>query len=133
MKNKIKLILKVIVSIIFIQTLFFKFTASPESVYIFSKLGVEPYGRIGAGIVELISVILLFAPGLSWIGAGLAFGTMAGAVISHLFILGIEIQGDGGLLFYLGVISAAFALVILFLEKEVIFDLYKSTRTRFQK
>lgn len=133
MKNKIKLILKAIVSIIFIQTLFFKFTASPESVYIFSKLGVEPYGRIGAGIVELISVILLFAPGLGWIGASLAFGTMAGAVISHLFILGIEIQGDGGLLFYLGLISAAFALVLLILEKEVLFDLYKSNRTRFQK
>jgi putative oxidoreductase len=74
-----------------LQTLFFKFTAPPESVYIFTKVGVEPWGRIGSGIAELIAAILLFVPGLTWLGAALALGIMGGAVLSHLTVLGIEV------------------------------------------
>jgi hypothetical protein len=44
------------------QTLFFKFTGAPESKYIFTTLGIEPWGRIGTGILELITVVLLLSP-----------------------------------------------------------------------
>jgi len=88
-----------------VQTLFFKFTAAPESVYIFSTLGIEPYGRIASGIVELISVILILIPRTTVLGALLGAGTMLGAIFSHLFILGIEVKDDGGILFILAIIT----------------------------
>jgi putative oxidoreductase len=43
-----------IISIILLQTLPFKFLALPESVALFTKLGQEPRGRIGTGILELL-------------------------------------------------------------------------------
>src|SRR4029453_6823492 len=85
------------------QTLFFKFTGAPESKYIFSTLGIEPWGRIGTGVLELITVILLLNPKTPVLGALLAVGLMGGAIMSHLTRLGIEVQGDHGLLFKLGV------------------------------
>lgn len=106
-----------IAGIILLQTLFFKFTASEESVYIFTTVGAEPVGRIGSGIVELIASILLFVPRLTWVGAGLAAGVMAGAILSHLTILGIEVMGDGGLLFGLACVVFACSLFILWLER----------------
>ena len=45
--------LRLIVAVILLQTLFFKFSAAKESVYIFSTLGMEPWGRIGSGVFEL--------------------------------------------------------------------------------
>lgn len=104
MKKSSKIIstgLRFIAAIILIQTLFFKFTAHPDSVYIFSTLGLEPFGRIGIGILELIAAGLLIYPRLAWAGAILALGLMSGAIFSHLTSLGIEVQGDGGLLFAL--------------------------------
>lgn len=106
-----------IAAIILLQTLFFKFTGSEESVYIFTTVGAEPIGRIGSGIVELIASILLFVPRLVWLGAGLAAGVMAGAILSHLTILGVEVKGDGGLLFGLACIVLACSLFILWLER----------------
>src|SRR5438874_13744844 len=94
-------LLRIAAAIILLQTLFFKFTAAPESVYIFTKVGAEPWGRIGSGVVELIAAILLIVPRTTWMGAVLGMGVMAGAIASHLSILGIEVQGDGGLLFAL--------------------------------
>jgi putative oxidoreductase len=91
--------LRIVAAIILLQTLFFKFTAAPESVYIFSKVGAEPWGRIGSGVVELIAAMLLLSPRFNWLGSLLALGVMAGAILSHLTILGIEVQGDKGLLF----------------------------------
>src|SRR6201993_3438640 len=96
-------ICRVAAAIILLQTLFFKFTAAPESVYIFTKVGLEPWGRIGSGVVELIAALLILSPRLTWLGSVLAIGVMAGAIISHLTVLGIEVQGDKGLLFALAV------------------------------
>jgi uncharacterized membrane protein YphA (DoxX/SURF4 family) len=103
-------------AIILLQTLFFKFTGAPESVYIFTTLGVEPFGRIGSGIVELISAILLLMPRTAWIGAVLGMGVMAGAILSHLTKLGIEIQGDGGTLFFLAIIVFVACMLVLLLR-----------------
>ena len=96
--------LRLVAAAILLQTLFFKFTAAPESVYIFSKVHAEPWGRIGSGVVEFIASILLIVPATAGFGALIALGVMAGAIASHLTVLGIEVQGDGGLLFGLALI-----------------------------
>lgn len=106
------LILKVIVAIILLQTLYFKFSGSDESVYIFEKLGIEPFGRIGSGIVELIASILLFINKTRFYAALTVVGTMFGAIISHVFILGIEVMNDSGTLFGLALITLIFSSIL---------------------
>ena len=110
-------VLQVAVAGILLQTLFFKFTAAPESVYIFSTLGAEPWGRIGSGVVELVASVLLLVPATSVFGAGLALAVIAGAIFSHLTILGIEVQGDGGELFLLALIVFAASAGILLIRR----------------
>src|SRR6267142_2095734 len=90
---------RLVAAIILFQTLFFKFSASAESVYIFSVVGMEPWGRIGVGVLELLASVLLLFSSTAWLGAGLALGLMLGAIGMHLTLLGIEVQGDGGQLF----------------------------------
>ncbi|HEU5220156.1 MAG TPA: DoxX family protein [Gemmatimonadales bacterium] len=99
------------------QTLYFKFTGAPESVYIFSRLGVEPWGRIGTGVLELVSVILLLSPRTPALGSVLACGLMAGAIMAHLTMLGISVQGDNGLLFKLALTTLLAALVVLVINR----------------
>lgn len=105
--------LRLLAAVILLQTLFFKFTAAEESVYIFSKLGVEPWGRILSGIMEAIAAILLLIPRTTAYGALLALGIMAGAIASHLFILGIEVMGDGGQLFIYACVVFIASLILL--------------------
>ena len=102
---------------ILLQTLFFKFTAAPESVYIFTKVGLEPWGRIASGVVELIAALLILSPRLTWLGSTIAVGVMAGAILSHLTLLGIEVQGDKGLLFALALVVFVAAAINLFLHR----------------
>lgn len=102
---------------ILLQTLFFKFTAAEESVYIFTTLGLEPWGRIGSGVAELIAAITLLVPATTTLGAILAMGVMAGAIMSHLTQLGIEIRDDGGLLFSLAVIVFVASVGILLMRR----------------
>jgi hypothetical protein len=108
---------RIAAAIILLQTLFFKFTAAPESVYIFTKVGAEPWGRIGSGIVELIAAILLLTPRFVWAGGFLALGVMSGAILSHLTVLGIEVQGDKGLLFFLAIAVFVTSSIALFLHR----------------
>jgi putative oxidoreductase len=120
---------RLVAAIILLQTLFFKFTAAPESVYIFTKLGilinahipsasintVEVSGRIGSGIMELIAAVLLLTPRFVWAGAILAMLATGGAIASHLTFLGIEVQDDKGLLFFLAIavfVTSAIALLL---------------------
>jgi len=110
-------ICRIAAAVILLQTLFFKFTGAPESVYIFSKVGLEPWGRIGSGIAELIAAILILIPPTTWLGAGLALAVMAGAIFSHLTILGIVVMDDGGLLFGLALAVAVCSAVLLFLQR----------------
>ena len=93
---------RIIVAVILLQTLFFKFTGAEESKYIFTTLmgaEFEAVGRIGSGVVELVAAILLLIPSKAWLGSVVALGTISGAIFSHLTMLGIEVKGDGGLLF----------------------------------
>jgi hypothetical protein len=110
-------VLQLLAAGILLQTLYFKFTGAEESVYIFTTVGAEPWGRIGSGVVELIAAILLLIPATTTIGAILALGVMAGAIVSHLTILGIDVKGDGGLLFGLALTVFASAAVILLIRR----------------
>jgi len=110
-------ICRVAAAVILLQTLFFKFTAAPESVYIFTKVGLEPWGRIDSGVAELIAAILILIPRTTWLGAGLALAVMAGAIFSHLTVLGFVVMDDGGLLFGLALAVAACSVVLLFLQR----------------
>src|SRR5712671_5882435 len=113
-------IARISAAVILLQTLFFKFTAAPESVYIFTKVGAEPWGRIGSGVVELVAAILILTPRFTWLGSLLAMGVMAGAVVSHLTVLGIEVQGDKGLLFALALTVFVCSTVNLLLHRSEI-------------
>lgn len=118
MKKEILIwILKITASVILLQTLFFKFSGAEESVYIFSALGAEPYGRIGSGIAELIAVILILISKTTWIGALASSGIMTVAILSHLFVLGIVVQNDNGLLFTLALITLLCSLGLLYFNK----------------
>ena len=113
---------QIIAAAILLQTLFFKFTGAEESVYIFTKLGAEPWGRIGSGIAELIAAGLLLSGRFSVYGAGMAMGVMAGAIGSHLTKLGIVVKDDGGLLFVLAcVVFLSGALVVWLRRSEIPF------------
>ncbi|HEX5113427.1 MAG TPA: DoxX family protein [Saprospiraceae bacterium] len=113
-------LLKLIVAVILLQTLYFKFTGSAESVYIFTQVGMEPVGRIGSGIVELIASILIFIPGLTWLGALLALGSMSGALFFHITKLGIVVMDDGGTLFILACIVFICSLILLWKNRKKI-------------
>jgi uncharacterized membrane protein YphA (DoxX/SURF4 family) len=119
----IQIIARVLAALIMLQTLYFKFTAQPESVYIFSTLGLEPFGRIGSGIAELIASILLLIPAISWIGAILGVGVMAGAIVSHLTILGVEVQNDGGQLFIMALVTFFCCLFVIYYQREKVISL----------
>jgi uncharacterized membrane protein YphA (DoxX/SURF4 family) len=119
-------ILRIGVSVILLQTLYFKFTAAEESIYIFKALGVEPYGRIATGILELTTVILILMPRTVLLGALLGSGIMVGAILSHLFVLGIQVQGDGGTLFALANIILLSCLTLIFLNRDKLPKLLKS-------
>ncbi len=118
--NRIILILRITIAIILIQTLRFKFTAHEDSVYIFETVGLEPYGRIGIGIVELIAGILLLIPRTIWLGALLTLGVIGGAIVMHLTQLGIDVKGDGGVLFYTAVVTFILSAIILYTQRKKI-------------
>jgi uncharacterized membrane protein YphA (DoxX/SURF4 family) len=110
-------ICRVTAAIILLQTLFFKFTGAPESIYIFTKVGMEPWGRYGSGVTELIASLLLLSSCHCWLGALLALGVMGGAIFFHLTKLGIVVQGDHGLLFGLAITVAVCSAVVLILHR----------------
>jgi uncharacterized membrane protein YphA (DoxX/SURF4 family) len=110
-------ILRIVVAVILLQTLFFKFTGAPESIYIFEMLGLEPWGRIGSGIAELIASVLILVPRTKIYGALIALGVMVGAIFSHLTTLGIEVQDDGGLLFALAITVFVTSTLLLVMHR----------------
>lgn len=115
--------LRFFVAVILLQTLYFKFTAAAESVYIFSKLGMEPYGRIATGIFELVAAVLILMPRTTIFGALLGLGLMIGAVVSHIFVLGIEVQNDRGTLFMLALLVLISCAVLIYKDKSKLVNL----------
>lgn len=133
MIKKFHFILKILVAVILTQTLFYKFSAHVDSVYIFTKVGIEPFGRIGIGILELIAAILILIPRTSWFGAVISIGVISGAILMHLSIIGIEVNNDNGLLFYLAVTVFILSLFILWNERKNIPSVNQLLKFRFFK
>ena len=116
--NIIYWISRLAAAISLLQTLYFKFTGAEESVYIFSAVGMEPWGRIAVGILELIASVLLLVNATAWLGAGLALGLMVGAIGLHLTLLGIEVKGDGGYLFFLALAVSLCSALVLWVNQD---------------
>ncbi|WP_159948184.1 DoxX family protein [Polaribacter septentrionalilitoris] len=118
MNKKIIFLLKLIAALIMLQTLFYKFGGAQESINLFTKLAGENevFLRIGTGVLELIAALLLFVPKKIWIGALLTVGLMSGAILSHLTKIGIEHNGDGGLLFASAVFILIIGLIVLIFD-----------------
>jgi len=116
-KSILNLALRIVPAVILLQTLYFKFSAAPESVYIFETLGLEPYGRIGLGIVELIVSILILIPKTTWLGALMGVAIMCGAIFSHVTKLGIVVQNDGGTLFILALVTFIFCAILVWINR----------------
>lgn len=112
-------------AVILLQTLYFKFSGAAESVYIFSTMGMEPWGRIGSGVTELIAGVLLLLPRFSALGGLISLGVISGALASHLFILGIEVMGDGGQLFILGIVVWVCSLLVVLINMHQLKELKK--------
>jgi uncharacterized membrane protein YphA (DoxX/SURF4 family) len=113
-------ICRLVAAVILGQTLFFKFTGAEESIYIFTKVGLEPWGRYGSGAAELIAAILLLTPRFAWAGALLALGVISGALVSHLTVLGLVVKDDGGLLFGLAITVFVTSAATAFLHRRQI-------------
>ena len=112
-------LLRIIAAVILLQTLYFKFTAQPESVELFTKLGMEPWGRIGTGIGELITAILLLIPRTTLLGAVMGVGLMSGAIFFHLTKLGINFGGDAILFSYAVITFVCCSCLILIFRKNI--------------
>jgi hypothetical protein len=120
--------LRLTVAIILLQTLYFKFTAHPDSVHIFSALGVEPWGRVSLGIVELITAILILLPRTKIIGMLNTLGIIIGAIVSHLLVLGVNVGNDGGGLFILAIMVLIFSSTYLLMHKNEVITLIKTRK-----
>lgn len=119
---------RIVAALILLQTLYFKFSGAEESVYIFSSVGMEPVGRIGVGVLELVAGVLLLMNRTAWYGALLAAGLMAGALIMHLTILGVEVKGDGGYLFMLALAVFSLSMFVLAVNRQRISLLIRQLR-----
>ncbi len=120
---------RLVAAVIMLQTLFFKFSASAESVYIFTQVGMEPWGRIGSGVAELIASVLILYPRTSFYGAVVGAGVMGGALISHLTILGLEIMNDGGQLFVYACLVMISCLYIIYQSRQIWLGWLTKTRS----
>ncbi|MBR9859285.1 DoxX family protein [bacterium] len=109
-------ILSILAALILLQTLYFKFTGQPESIYIFETVGMEPWGHYGSGIVELIAGILLLIPKFRHWGALIGIGVISGAIFFHFTSLGLEVYGDYTLFLYAMVVFVC-TLTILIIER----------------
>ncbi len=112
-------LLRGIAAVILFQTLFFKFSGAKESVYIFTAVGMEPWGRIGSGVVELLASILLLVPRTIVYGALTSLAVISGAIFFHLTKLGIALPAvdDKGELFALAVVVFACSAGVLILHR----------------
>lgn len=118
-------VLRIVAALIMLQTLYYKFSASEESVYIFSVVGIEPWGRIATGVFELIASVLLLYPRTTHLGALLGTGLMSGALLMHFTLLGLEVKEDGGLLFIYALLVLLCCLLLLYFHRQQVLQLIK--------
>jgi uncharacterized membrane protein YphA (DoxX/SURF4 family) len=115
-------LLRIIAALILLQTLYFKFTGHPQSVQLFTTLGMEPWGRIGTGVLELVASVLILYPRTTGFGAALGLGLMGGAIFFHLTKLTIYVDGDP-LLFIYAVITFVCCLILFIIYRNQVLRL----------
>ena len=130
LKTTIGWLLRIVAAIILLQTLFFKFTGAEESVYIFTALGIEPWGRFVTGSFELIASILILYPLSTGMGALLGMCLMLGAIFSHITVLGLVVKDDGGQLFIYACIVLFCCSVLVFQNRENLITLFASIKKK---
>ncbi len=113
-------VLRLLAAVILLQTLYFKFTGHPQSVKLFTAIGMEPWGRIGTGIFELIASILILYPRTTGYGAVLGMGLMAGALYFHLTKIGIVFDGDAVLFTYALIVFVCCTVLAIVYRKQVL-------------
>lgn len=118
-------VLRLIAAIIMLQTLYFKFSGAEESVYIFTQMGIEPWGRYATGIAELIASILILYKPLTAFGSLMAVGIMSGALVSHILVLGVVVKDDNGLLFSYALIVWLASVILAWLNRAQLVDFLK--------
>jgi hypothetical protein len=111
-------ILRIVSAAIMAQTLYYKFSGAQESVELFTLLGMEPWGRIGTGVMELIASILLIVPRTKVIGALLGVGLMSGAIFFHITKVGINEGGTPLLFIYAVIVFISCAILLAIHIKE---------------
>lgn len=119
-------VLRLVAAYLMLQTLYYKFTGANESIYIFTTIGMEPWGRFGTGVMELIASALILWPRTTHFGALMGVGLMSGAIFFHLTKLGIEVKGDGGLLFYYALTIFICCAILLVVYKDRFLALLKT-------
>ena len=126
-------LLSIIAAVILLQTLYFKFTAHPQSIRLFTSIGAyihwygaNPYMRIGTGVMELIAGILLLVPSVRFLGALMSLGVISGAIATHLLIptVGVNFGGDPWL-FIMAVIVFVCSFILLIIHKDQGLTLYQ--------
>ena len=108
---------QLLAAVILGQTLFFKFSGATQARWIFEQLGAEPWGRWASGAAELVAVVLLLVPRTAALGGLLGLGVMTGALGSHLTRLGIDVQGDGGMLFALAIVTLVASATVVWIRR----------------
>ncbi|MCB1120498.1 MAG: DoxX family protein [Verrucomicrobiae bacterium] len=128
MKTVITFVLRIVIVVLLAQSLYFKFTAHPDSVALFGQLGMGDSGRVLIGILELVAVVLLLLPGSAAWGTLLAWGIMSGALLAHFTVLGWE--GDYGVLGTLAVLAWSSSTVLLFIVRQrlPVFGMWSQSR-----
>ena len=115
----LEMLLRIVTAVILLQTLYFKFSGHPDAIHIFTSIGMEPWGRYGIGVIELIAGIMFFLPNLWRFAAFITVGLMLGAISFHLFTpLGIVVayggHSDGGQLFAMAVVTLIFSSILMY-------------------
>lgn len=124
--NIIVWICRIVAAGLMLQTLYFKFSGAEESIYIFTKVGIEPWGRYVTGAAELVAAIVILIPAISGFGAVIAVGVMSGALLSHATILGIEVKGDGGQLFFYALAVFFCSLYVIWHHRQVFIQIFNT-------
>jgi uncharacterized membrane protein YphA (DoxX/SURF4 family) len=144
-KKNITAVMVLYISIVFIQALRFKFFDSVETLHIFSTLNIWAFDTFGVeglflppgifnayvvGTSELIASIVMLIGLFSSrkllipLGALMSLGIISGAIFFHLFTpLGVNVLGDGGLLFTSACGIWLMSLAIILMNKEYLMGL----------
>lgn len=130
LKTSIGWLLRIVATIIMLQTLYFKFSGAEESVYIFTTLGIEPWGRFVIGSLELVASIFILYPRSTGVGALLGMGLMVGAIFSHITVLGLVVKNDGGQLFIYACIVLLCCSALVIQNRESLIMLFTSIRKK---